>query len=95
MAEIDVAYVARLARIALSSEEVVQFGGQLEALLDHVAQLEALPTADVAATAAVIPSSNVMRDDLPVPSLSRETVLSQAPRRQGNYFQVPRIITEE
>ena len=95
MAEIDVAYVARLARIALSSEEVVQFGGQLEALLDHVAQLEALPTADVAATAAVIPSSNVMRDDVPVPSLARETVLSQAPRRQGNYFQVPRIITEE
>ena len=95
MAEIDVAYVARLARIALSSEEVVQFGGQLEALLDHVAQLEALPTADVAATAAVIPSSNVMRDDLPVPSLARDAVLSQAPRRQGNYFQVPRIITEE
>jgi aspartyl-tRNA(Asn)/glutamyl-tRNA(Gln) amidotransferase subunit C len=95
MAEIDVAYVARLARIALTSEEVVQFGGQLEALLDHVAQLEALPTADVAATAAVIPSSNVMRDDVPVPSLARETVLSQAPRRQGNYFQVPRIITEE
>ena len=95
MAEIDVAYVARRARIALTSEEVVQFGGQLEALLDHVAQLEALPTADVAATAAVIPSSNVMRDDVPVPSLARETVLSQAPRRQGNYFQVPRIITEE
>ena len=95
MAEIDVAYVARLARIALTSEEVVQFGGQLEALLDHVAQLEALPTADVAATAAVIPSSNVMRDDLPVPSLARDAVLSQAPRRQGNYFQVPRIITEE
>ena len=95
MAEIDVAYVARLARIALRPEEIAQFSVQLEALLDHVAQLEALPTAEVAATAAVIPLNNVMRDDVPAPCLPREVVLAQAPRRQGNYFQVPRIISEE
>lgn len=95
MAEIDVAYVARLARIALTPDEVTQFGVQLEALLDHVAQLEALPTGDVAATAQVIPSSNVMRDDVPVPCLPRDVVLAGAPRRQGNYFLVPRIIAED
>ncbi len=92
--EIDVAYVAKLARIALTPAEIERFGAQLGALLDHVAALEQLPTADVAATAQVIPSINVMRDDVALPSLDRETVLEAAPDRQGPYFRVPRILGE-
>lgn len=93
--DIDVAYVAKLARLALTPAEVERFGAQLGALLDHVAALEQLPVADVAATAQVIPQTNVMRDDVPRRSLDRETVLEQAPRREGSYFRVPRIIGEE
>lgn len=94
-AEIDVAYVAKLARIALTPAEVEKFGAQLGALLEHVAALEKLPTADVAATAQVVPSVNVTRDDVVVPCLPRETVLSAAPQREGAYFRVPRILAEE
>ncbi len=93
--DIDVAYVARLARIALTPAEIERFGAQLGVLLEHVGALENLPVADVAATAQVIPQSNVMRDDLSVPSLDREVVLESAPQREGSYFRVPRIIAEQ
>jgi aspartyl-tRNA(Asn)/glutamyl-tRNA(Gln) amidotransferase subunit C len=94
-ASIDVAYVAKLARLALTPAEVEKFGAQLGALLEHVDALSALPVGDVAATAQVIAQANVARDDVAAPSLDRETVLEQAPRREGPYFRVPRIIGEE
>lgn len=93
--EIDVAYVAKLARLALTAGEIERFGVQLGALLEHVGALEELPVSGVAATAQVIPQSNVMRDDVARPSLDRETVLRGAPKREGAYFRVPRIIAEE
>jgi len=93
--DIDVAYVAKLARIALTPAEIERFGSQLGALLEHVKALEALPVADVAATAQVIPSSNVERDDVLRPCLPREDVLAQAPQTDGPYFRVPRIISED
>jgi aspartyl-tRNA(Asn)/glutamyl-tRNA(Gln) amidotransferase subunit C len=91
---IDVRYVAKLARIALSDDEVATYGAQLEDLLGHVAALERLPTADVAPTAQVIPAANVEREDVLQPSLPREVVLQSAPEVQGPYFWVPRIIAE-
>ncbi|MBD5606464.1 MAG: Asp-tRNA(Asn)/Glu-tRNA(Gln) amidotransferase subunit GatC [Candidatus Eremiobacteraeota bacterium] len=92
--DIDVAYVAKLARLALTPAEVERFGAQLGALLEHVDRLAGLPVADVGATAQVIAQSNVMRDDVVRPSLDRETVLGGAPERDGAYFRVPRIIGE-
>ncbi len=93
--DIDVAYVAKLARIALTPAETERFGAQLGALLEHVAALSELAVKDVPATAQIVPSQNVARDDVPAPSLERETVLEGAPERQGAYFRVPRIIAED
>lgn len=93
--KIDVRYVAKLARIALTDEEVQRFGAQLGDLLEHVNVLSELDTASVAATAQVVESRNVERADEPGASLDRETVLSMAPQRQGAFFRVPRIIAEE
>ncbi|MBV9234127.1 MAG: Asp-tRNA(Asn)/Glu-tRNA(Gln) amidotransferase subunit GatC, partial [Candidatus Eremiobacteraeota bacterium] len=73
-------------------EEIERFGTQLGDLLNHVAALERLDTERVAATAQVVESRNVMREDAVRPSLDRETVLSQAPQRQGGFFRVPRIL---
>lgn len=92
--KIDIRYVAKLARIALTDDEVERFGRQLGDLLEHVDALAALDTASVPATAQVVESRNVRRDDLAGPCLDRETVLSQAPQRQGPFFRVPRIIAE-
>lgn len=93
--KIDVRYVAKLARIALTDEEVERFGAQLGDLLEHVNVLSELDTASVPATAQVVESRNVEREDVPGPSLDREVVLSMAPQRQGPFFRVPRIIAEE
>jgi aspartyl-tRNA(Asn)/glutamyl-tRNA(Gln) amidotransferase subunit C len=91
---IDIRYVATLARLALTDEEVEVFGRQLGDLLGHVNALANLDTASVPATAQVIESRNVLREDLPAPCLDREKVLAQAPQRQGAFFRVPRIISE-
>jgi aspartyl-tRNA(Asn)/glutamyl-tRNA(Gln) amidotransferase subunit C len=92
--KIDVRYVAKLARIALSDEEAVRFGKQLADLLEHVNVLSELETASVPATAQVVESRNVERSDEVAPCLDRETVLAMAPQRQGAFFRVPKIIAE-
>lgn len=92
--KIDVRYVAKLARIALTDDEVERFGAQLGDLLEHVQALGELDAAAVPATAQVVESRNVQRADTVRPTLDRETVLAQAPQRQGPFFRVPRIIAE-
>jgi aspartyl-tRNA(Asn)/glutamyl-tRNA(Gln) amidotransferase subunit C len=91
---IDVRHVARLARLALTDDEVVRYGNQLEDLLQHVDQLKELDTDAVAATAQVIAARNVMRDDTLRPTLDRDVVLAGAPQPQHGFFRVPKIITE-
>lgn len=92
--KIDVRYVAKLARIALTDEEVERFGDQLGALLEHVNALNSLDVAEIAATAQVVESRNVTREDAAAPCLDRETLLDAAPQRQGAFIRVPRILTE-
>jgi len=92
--KIDIRYVAKLARIALTDDEVEVFGRQLEDLLGHVNALSELDIESVAATAQVVESRNVTRADAIAPGLDRERVLAEAPQRQGNFFRVPRIIAE-
>lgn len=91
---IDVRAVARLARLALTDDEIATYGAQLEQLLRHVDEMSALDTTGVAATAQVIESRNVWRDDALVPCLPHEAALSGAPQPQLGYFRVPKIIAE-
>jgi aspartyl-tRNA(Asn)/glutamyl-tRNA(Gln) amidotransferase subunit C len=92
--KIDVRYVAKLARLALTDDEVERFGEQLDDLLGHVDSLAKLDVSAVPATAQVVESRNVERDDARTPCLDREVVLAQAPQRAGGFFRVPRIIAE-
>ncbi len=94
---IDIRHVARLARLALTDDEIATFGPQLAGLMTHVDELARLDTRDVAATAQVVPSRNVQRADAMRPEtiLSHEAALANAPQRQGPFFRVPRIIAEE
>lgn len=90
----DVAHVARLARLELTEQELDQFTGQLAAVLGHAADIEALDIADVPTTAGPAPLSNVLRPDVPVPSLDRDEVLAQAPDVESDRFRIPRILGE-
>lgn len=88
----DAAYVARLARIELSDEELDLYAAQLATVLDHAAEIAALDTVGVEPTAHPLPLRNVLRDDEPRPSLDRDEVLSQAPEAESGRFRVPRIL---
>ena len=92
--DIDIAKVARLARIGLTPEELEVYGAQLGAILEHAARIQALPTEDVPATAHPLPMVNAFRTDEVEDTLDREEVLSQAPEREGNYFRVPPFLEE-
>lgn len=90
----DAAYVARLARIDLTPEELDLYAGQLAAVLDHAAHVAALDTAGVEPTAHPLPLRNVLRPDEPRPSLDRDEVLAQAPAVEDGRFKVPPILGE-
>ena len=92
--QINVRYVAQLARLALDDAEVERYERELGSLLDHVAELAQLPTQNVDATAQVIASRNVSRADITAPGLSREDFLAGAPQTQAGMVRVPRIIAE-
>lgn len=90
----DAAYVARLARIDLSDEELDRFAGQLADVLEHAAAVSSLDTAGVAPTAHPLPLRNVMRPDEVRPSLKRSEVLAAAPDSEDGRFRVPPILGE-
>jgi aspartyl-tRNA(Asn)/glutamyl-tRNA(Gln) amidotransferase subunit C len=90
----DVAYVAHLARLALTDDELERFTGQLGAVLDHAQDVAALDTAGVPPTAHPLPLVNVWREDVVVAGLDREEVLAQAPEVEADRFRVPRILGE-
>jgi aspartyl-tRNA(Asn)/glutamyl-tRNA(Gln) amidotransferase subunit C len=91
----EVAHLARLARLAVTDDELDTFAGQLDVILQAVAQVGEVAAADVPPTSHSVPLTNVYRDDVVVPGLSREDALAMAPDRAEDRFRVPRILDEE
>ena len=90
--ELDVRYVANLARIALSDEEVATFQGQLGRILDYVTQLEKVDVTGVEPTAYANPVFNVFRADEPHESLPKAEALANAPRQASGLFSVTKVV---
>ena len=91
----DIAHLARLSRLALTEEELDRFAGQLGAVLDAVAQVGKADVGDVDPTTHAVPLTNVLREDVPTPSLPRDVVLAAAPAAEDDRFRVPRILGED
>lgn len=89
---LDVEYVAELARIKLTAEEVATFRSQLGHVLEHVAKLNELDVAGVEPTAHSFPLYNVFRADEVKASLPREEALANAPRQAQGLFLVTRVL---
>lgn len=90
----EVAHVAGLARLELTDAELDLFTGQLAAVLDHAADVEALDTADLAPTGHPLSLVNVLRPDVPRPGLDRDEVLARAPAVEDDRFRVPPVLGE-
>lgn len=87
----DVAHVAMLARLGLSDAERDRIGAQLDAILEHIAQLEEVDVSGVAETAQIGGLVNVWREDRARPSTPVDRLLDGAPDREGNEFRVGAI----
>ena len=91
----DVAKLAGLARIEMSDEELVALSNEFTVILDAVARVQEVTSADVAATSHPLPLRNVFRPDVVIPSLSPADALSGAPAQEEQRFRVPQILGEE
>ena len=85
----QVLHVARLSRLALTEEELERIPGELSKILEHVEKMDELDLEDVEPTAHVVELQNVLREDVPRPSLPREVALAGAPDVADGGFRVP------
>jgi len=85
----QVLHVARLARLELSDDEVGRMAAELSHVLDHIEKIRELDLDGVPPTSHVIDVVNVLRADVPAPSLAREVILAAAPERLNDGFGVP------
>jgi aspartyl-tRNA(Asn)/glutamyl-tRNA(Gln) amidotransferase subunit C len=93
----DVKRVAELAHLELTADESQGMLHDLNAILDHVAQLNELDTSSVAPLAQVSElegagGKSLLREDVMLPSLNRATVMSEAPETDQVFFKVPKVI---
>jgi aspartyl-tRNA(Asn)/glutamyl-tRNA(Gln) amidotransferase subunit C len=91
----DVAHLAKLARLAVTDDELELFAGQLDVILAAVARIGDVAAADIPPTTHAVPIVNVVRPDRVLPSLPRDAVLAGAPAVEDDRFRVPRILGEE
>jgi aspartyl-tRNA(Asn)/glutamyl-tRNA(Gln) amidotransferase subunit C len=91
----EVAHMADLARIDLSTAELDHLAPQLSLILESVAAIRGVAGDDVPPTSHAIPLTNVFREDVVVPGLSAEEALAGAPAQEQQRFAVPRILGDE
>ncbi|MBI4348821.1 MAG: Asp-tRNA(Asn)/Glu-tRNA(Gln) amidotransferase subunit GatC [Elusimicrobia bacterium] len=84
--------VARLARIGLTDDEIERMRSQLGKILETMEELKALDTRDVPPTSHVLGLTDVLRPDEARPFAHVQALLDGAPRREGGYFRVPKVI---
>jgi aspartyl-tRNA(Asn)/glutamyl-tRNA(Gln) amidotransferase subunit C len=90
-----VRYVADLANLALTGEEVARMVQDLDGILNHMDKLNELDTTGVEPMAQVLAESGpfaTLREDLPGPSFSSEIALANAPASGSGHFKVPKVI---
>ena len=88
----EVRHVALLTRVRLTEQEVELYRSQMDDILEHFQMLQELDTGQVPPTSHSVPLDTVMRDDDTEPPLDKEDVLSNAPRREGDYFRVKAVL---
>lgn len=91
----QVRHLAALSRIALTDDEIAHLAGELTQIVESVATVSRVATADVPATSHPVPLANVFREDVVGEMLTLEQVLSGAPDAADGRFRVSAILGEE
>jgi aspartyl-tRNA(Asn)/glutamyl-tRNA(Gln) amidotransferase subunit C len=90
----EVRELARLARLRLSEEEVARMARELDAILTHIEEVRQVDTEGVLPMTHAVPFDCPLREDRVGPMFTVEEALGNAPRREGSYFEVPRVVPE-
>jgi len=90
--EAAVRHIGKLSRIELTDEQVAAFGRQLASILEYFDKLAELDTEGVEPMPHAVELRNVLAEDSPGESLPTEAALATAPRRDGDFFMVPKVI---
>jgi len=88
----DVRHVARLARLAMAEDRLPVMRDSLVAILGHIAQLQAVDTKDLEPMAQPLPMRNRLRDDDSGTTLSTAELLANAPKTEGDFIAVPKVL---
>jgi aspartyl-tRNA(Asn)/glutamyl-tRNA(Gln) amidotransferase subunit C len=91
----EVLHIARLARLGITDEEVNKLSEQLSDILDNFEVLQQVNTDDVLPTAQSIALNNITRDDTVSASCSPDDILSNAPRREQDYFKIHAVLEDD
>jgi len=91
----EVAHLARLARLAVTEDELTTFAGQLDVILQSVAIVGEVAADDIPPTSHAVPLVNVFRTDVVRPGLTQAQALAAAPAAEDGRFRVPRILGED
>jgi len=98
LTEKEVRYVADLANLRFSDEEVQRFTRDLGSILEHMDKLNELDTTNIEPMAQVLYAAEetaTLRPDRERPSLGNELALANAPQKSAGYFKVPRVIERQ
>ncbi len=90
--KLDIQYVANLARLELSDDEIATFEPKLKNILGYMKKLDEVDVSDIEPTAHANPVLNVMREDTSRPSLSQEQALANAPKANLDQFVVAKVV---
>ena len=92
----DVRKVAKLCRLEIPEDDIEKYSNQLEDILEYIAQLEQIDTTNVPPTTRAVEVVNVFREDTVVSSSAdiRDQILDLAPQREGEFFKVPKILSD-
>jgi aspartyl-tRNA(Asn)/glutamyl-tRNA(Gln) amidotransferase subunit C len=88
----EVEHVAHLARLNIKKQELEKMTEQLDSLLSYVAKLDNLNTENITPTTHAFAIENAFRQDIIEDSLSQNLALDNAPKQNGEYFIVPKIL---
>lgn len=91
----EVKHIAKLAHLELSDEQLALYREQLSDILDHIAKLNELDTADISPMANAVEGASPLRADEPRPSLPTEKLLQNAPSAEAGQFKVPAVFGEK
>lgn len=94
LTEQEVKYIAHLARLELSDQEVQSYQEQLSAILDYADRLNRVDTTGIQPTSSVLPARTALREDVPQAGLDTSAALKNAPHQEQAQFRVPPVLDE-